>query len=315
MRNRFKPQTIATLSFTIALLSLLFAVGVWAATGGSTDSSTPPADTNSYTLADIYARLDAGTEGIPSAFAEPAVAPGTGTMNSLNDIMGKAPVVDDTAGAGVTDVASGKTFWGLTSGAWGLRTGTASLGGTYNAAVPKTGAGDIAGYTENANEDGTLQKGVAWPNPRFIDNSNGTVTDNLTGLIWLKDASCADLAGTDTSGKGTWSTALSAANSLAHGTCGLSDSSNAGAWRLPTVLELQSLVHSGFTSPALPNTAGTGQWTEGNPFTGVQSSYYWSSTSNASSATNAWTVELDFGSVLANAKAFASYVWPVRGGQ
>ena len=26
-------------------------------------------------------------------------------------------------------------------------------------------------------------KGVASPNPRFTDNSNGTVTDSLTGLI------------------------------------------------------------------------------------------------------------------------------------
>ena len=38
--------------------------------------------------------------------------------------------------------------------------------------------------------DGDLQKGVAWPNPRFTDNANGTVTDNLTGLIWLKNANC-----------------------------------------------------------------------------------------------------------------------------
>jgi hypothetical protein len=35
--------------------------------------------------------------------------------------------------------------------------------------------------------------GVAWPNPRFVDNSvatpaDQTVTDKLTGLIWTKDA-------------------------------------------------------------------------------------------------------------------------------
>ncbi len=28
------------------------------------------------------------------------------------------------------------------------------------------------------------------PTPRFNDNSNCTVTDNLTGLIWLKSANC-----------------------------------------------------------------------------------------------------------------------------
>ncbi len=75
MRYRFKPKTITLLSITVSLLSLLFAVGVWAATGGSTDSSAAPNATNSYTLADIYARLTTGTAGSQSAFTEPAGAP------------------------------------------------------------------------------------------------------------------------------------------------------------------------------------------------------------------------------------------------
>src|ERR1700675_1460495 len=40
-------------------------------------------------------------------------------------------------------------------------------------------------------DDGGLKAGVAWPNPRFTDNKNGTITDNLTKLIWLKNANCA----------------------------------------------------------------------------------------------------------------------------
>ena len=39
-----------------------------------------------------------------------------------------------------------------------------------------------------AGDDGALKKGVAWPSPRFTDNADGTVSDNLTGLIWLKQA-------------------------------------------------------------------------------------------------------------------------------
>ena len=35
-------------------------------------------------------------------------------------------------------------------------------------------------------------KGIASPNPRFTDNSNGTVTDNLTGLVWLQNANVAE---------------------------------------------------------------------------------------------------------------------------
>lgn len=52
------------------------------------------------------------------------------------------------------------------------------------APVAKTGQSVI----HSTGDDGESQKGVAWPNYRFTDNSDGTVTDNLTGLIWLKDA-------------------------------------------------------------------------------------------------------------------------------
>ncbi len=40
-------------------------------------------------------------------------------------------------------------------------------------------------------QDGELQRGVTWPTPGFTDNEDGTMTDNLTGLIWLQDANCA----------------------------------------------------------------------------------------------------------------------------
>jgi hypothetical protein len=53
-------------------------------------------------------------------------------------------------------------------------------------------------------DDGDLEKGVAWLSPRFTDNGNDTVKDNLTGLIWLQDANC--------NGAMTWSNALTYAN-------------------------------------------------------------------------------------------------------
>ena len=164
-------------------------------------------------------------------------------------------------------------------------------------------------------QDGDIQPGVAWPEPRFIDNADGTVTDMLTGLVWLRDASCADLAGTDTSGLAVWMTALTAVKVLADGTCGLSDSSVAGDWRLPSRFELESLLDLEYYDPALSNTAGTAQWTEGDVFAGVQSNYYWSSTSCASYPSYAWYVYLGIGSVNGFGKTGTTYVWPVRGGQ
>ncbi|MCD4748770.1 MAG: DUF1566 domain-containing protein, partial [Thermoanaerobaculales bacterium] len=165
-------------------------------------------------------------------------------------------------------------------------------------------------------QDGDIQPGVAWPNPRFIDNTDGTVTDMLTGLVWLKDASCADLAGTNTTGRANWTTALTAAQALADGTCGLTDSSAAGDWRLPSRFELESLLDLEYYFPALSNAAGTSRWTEGDVFAGMQSSPpYWSSTSNAYYPSQAWYVYFNYGRVNSDEKTNAYYVWSVRGGQ
>ncbi|KJU86361.1 secreted protein containing DUF1566, partial [Candidatus Magnetobacterium bavaricum] len=49
--------------------------------------------------------------------------------------------------------------------------------------LPKTG--QTASYSTG--DDGALQRGVAWPGTRFSATTN-TVTDNLTGLVWTKDA-------------------------------------------------------------------------------------------------------------------------------
>lgn len=37
-------------------------------------------------------------------------------------------------------------------------------------------------------QDGEIHASAAWPDPRFTDNKNGSVTDNLTGLVWPQDA-------------------------------------------------------------------------------------------------------------------------------
>jgi hypothetical protein len=145
-------------------------------------------------------------------------------------------------------------------------------------------------------DDGDKEEGIAWPNPRFTDNGDGTVTDNLTGLIWLQNA--------NSFGQRSWADALSDCNSLADGAAGLTDGSVAGDWRLPNVKELQSLIDYSNYNPVLPT---------GYPFTGVQSSYYWSSTTSANYTGGAWGVSMNFGYVGYNIKVDNRYVWPVRG--
>ena len=159
-------------------------------------------------------------------------------------------------------------------------------------------------------DDGDLQAGVPWPTPRFTDRGDGTVRDNLTGLIWLKNANCFGLV--------TWAQALTAANTLASGSCGLTDKSVAGDWHVPNIRELHSLLDFEFFFPALSNVNGTGRWTEGNAFSGVQGvrpSSYWSSTMYGNIPGDAWVVYLVDGFTTADPTYFTNFVWPVRGGK
>ena len=165
------------------------------------------------------------------------------------------------------------------------------------APVPQTGQT----HSSAPGDDGDLQMGVQWPDPRFTDNGDGTVMDHLTGLIWLKKADCFGELG--------WRSALSSGNHLADGECGLSDRSVPGDWRLPNVRELFSLVwHRWYSDDALPR----------GPFTGEQTDRYWSSTGGGVYPPYydeyAWTVEMRYGHVSLSYPGDDCYVWPVRGG-
>jgi hypothetical protein len=182
---------------------------------------------------------------------------------------------------------------------WPVRTGYSS---NIAFPVPVTGSGNLAGYTNNGLEDGTTRFGMPWPNPRYTDNGNGTITDNLTNLVWLKDANAF--------GQLTWTDAMAACSGVASGQYGLTDGSTPGQWRLPNHRELSSLTSAGYASPALSNTAGNAQWTSGAPFVSVQLSKYWSSASYM--LTTAWTVNFTLGEQGADSRTNIYYVWPIR---
>jgi|WetSurMetagenome_2_1015567.scaffolds.fasta_scaffold58609_2 hypothetical protein len=160
--------------------------------------------------------------------------------------------------------------------------------------LPKTG--QTTSYA--AGDDGDLERGVAWPSPRFTV-SGDCVTDNLTGLMWTKNGNMLGAGGFL-----TWQGALdyvaTTVNSGA-GTCGHSD------WRLPNVIELESLVNAG--------QANSADWLNGQGFANVQADWYWSSSTYAGSTDHAWIVVIWGGYVNFIGKYDYYSVWPVRAGQ
>lgn len=168
--------------------------------------------------------------------------------------------------------------------------------------LPKTGQTlcyDTAGAVIDCvgtGQDGEIQAGVAWPDPRFTDNGDGTVTDHVTGLIWLKDAGCVAVGV-------SWTNGLGAARDLHSGQCGLTDGSVAGDWRMPNTAEMESLIDISQADPALPAVS---------PFFDIQYGY-WTSTTLPVATMNAEWIPLDTGMLLGKDKTQFGSVWPVRG--
>jgi len=131
---------------------------------GTLDSPGAPSATNSYTLEDIYNRLNDGTAGSTITFTVPLSGPTVSTMHTLDNIMSIAPTVDDANGAAVGDVLAGKTFWGRTSSGWGPRTGTLTTQ-TLSSANDTVTAGNYAETTLHTVDSdlaaGNIKNGVS----------------------------------------------------------------------------------------------------------------------------------------------------------
>jgi hypothetical protein len=145
-----------------------------------------------------------------------------------------------------------------------------------------------------AGQDGSYAAGCP-SEERFVDNGDGTVTDNCSGLQWQKETA-------DVNGDGlikvddfaSWCDALAYCENLS--LAGHDD------WRLPNVRELQSIADYGRISPSI------------DPVFGAISFLYWSSTSNATYPYDAWLVHFSNGFVGGNSKANLNYVRAVRSG-
>jgi len=120
----------------------------------------------------------------------------------------------------------------------------------------------------------------------FTDNGDGTITDNLTQLIWQKVPNTNAL---------TWENALTYAENLSLG--GTSD------WRLPNIKELQSLNNELATNPSVFAPY----------FNSLGVHFFWSSTSLPNQTTKAWYWSTQYGITTYDVKTNPNYVICVRG--
>jgi len=152
--------------------------------------------------------------------------------------------------------------------------------------LPDTGQTTSRTYTFGEDHDYAINS------PSYVDNNNGTVTDNNTGLVWQQS---------DDNEIRHWDPAVSYCQNLTLG--------SHSDWRLPNPKELQSIVDYGQREPAIDTAF----------FIGTESSDYWSSTTSVFDTLRAWYVDFTYGDLVSFYKInswgmYARYVRCVRGG-
>ena len=129
----------------------------------------------------------------------------------------------------------------------------------------------------------------AQTNPFYINNGDGTITDQSTRLMWQQNDDAIQRA---------WESAVSYCEGL--------DLAGHSDWRLPNLKELLSIVDYSIWAPAIDSTY----------FPTTQATRYWASTSKFSSTTLAWDISFMLGNIETFNKSHGSYYARcVRGGE
>ena len=172
------------------------------------------------------------------------------------------------------------------------------------------------------------------PQPRFVDNGDGTITDNRTGLMWEKKTGipgnavlcldppdCPDphdvnnayswtnifIPGDTAPDGSVFTNFLQRINTvLGTSTDGITvkDVCFAGHcdWRIPNVAELKTIPNCGASGACIDPIFGPSQL-----------SIYWSSTTDAAHSFQVWIVSLDGNGVTPFSKSGAIFTRAVRG--
>ena len=251
----------------LILSAFIMGAVVRSVVAGSLTSPGEPANTM-YSLEDIYNLANDSTTADEGSGTIPE------TPNNVSETGVTLTQVYDAVASALASAGGGLLTTGQT-GCWNASGGLISCAGT--------------------GQDGQYLKGTA---RSYTDNSNSTITDDVTGLMWKQ---CSEgLSGTDcATGSATtlnWTTALS--------TCEADTTGGHTDWRLPNRFELESLVNLQAVNPSIDTDF----------FLGTQSGSYWSSTSyqGPGSERYAWDVYFGDGGISTGGKTGKDYVRCVR---
>jgi hypothetical protein len=185
----------------------------------------------------------------------------------------------------------------------------ASDGGTVSGTGDAVATGGRVGTSGMVGTGGSISTGgvvaifdptwAQWPMPNgqvdvtagapnlasYTDNGNGTVTDQVTGLMWQQAVPA---------GSYTWEQATAYCPTLTL--------ASHGDWRLPKRIELVSIVDFGRSSPAIDTTY----------FPSTPSGWFWSSSPLAGPWSSGWGVNFYFGQTYDNHVSYTGFVRCVR---
>ena len=211
----------------------------------------------------------------------PSVPAGlTATANSSSQINLAWSAATDEVGVKGYKVYRDGTYIKATTATSMLNTGlTASTQYCYQ----------ISAYDAAGNESTkSTEQCATTPAVRFTDNGDGTMTDNTTGLIWLKSPDYAPRS---------WQAAMDYYSTFNF--AGYTD------WRETSDTEFSGLIQ-GWTG-ATPN-----DWLISQGFSLLNATAFWSSVTYAGDTSQAWTVNTYDGVWVSAPKAGTLCTWPVR---
>lgn len=136
--------------------------------------------------------------------------------------------------------------------------------------------------------------------PRFVDNGDGTISDNRTGLLWETKVEGEDCLHCWID-RYTWDFAMSDWISRLNGGPDAPGLGGFGDWRLPSIEELETIVDCSFGIPCLDPIFGPSA-----------TSCYWTSVT-FSDPTEAITLDLGNGGLINLPKGTIAYARAVRG--